>query len=34
MYVGHILRLILYMRIAMSCGRRFCGVDNPAIDIN
>ena len=32
MYVGHMLFLTLYMRIAMSCSRRLCRVDSPAID--
>ena len=34
MYVGHMLFLTLYMRIAMSCSRRLCRVDSPAIDSN
>ena len=34
MCVGNMLFLILYMRIAMCCSRRFCRVDSPAIDIN
>ena len=33
MYVRHMLLLALYMRIAMSCSRRFCRVDSPAIDM-
>ena len=33
MYVGHMLFLTsVYMRIAMSCSRRLCRVDRPAID--
>ena len=32
MYAGHMLFLTLYMRIAMSCSRRLCRVDIPAID--
>ena len=34
MCVGHMLFLILSMRIAMSCSHRFCRVDSPAKDIN
>ena len=32
MYVGHMFFLTLYMRTAMSCSRRLCRVDSPAID--
>ena len=33
MYVGHMLFLTLYMRIAsMSCSHQFCRVDSPAVD--
>ena len=32
MFVGHMFFLTLYMRIFMSCSRRLCRVDSPAID--
>ena len=34
MYVGHMLFLTLYIRIAMSCSLRLCRVDRAAIDSN